>query len=105
MAKRSKEDREAAMPAPATKRTKGNHAAVHNNPALDTEVSDRPEDLALACKHLQPGIPEDDKAIARLRANMRKMDCEGLLDVPWHPEEPAWLQEIWRKDMSAFPST
>jgi hypothetical protein len=33
------------------------------------------------------------------------MACEGLLDFPWYHEEPAWLQEIWRKDMSTFPST
>jgi hypothetical protein len=96
MAKHSKEDREVATLAQASKRTERNQAAVHINLAPDTEVSNRPEDLALACKPLQPGIPEDDKDVARLRANLRKMDYEGLLDVPWHHEEPEWLQEIRR---------
>jgi hypothetical protein len=51
------------------------------------------------------GILEDDKGVAPLRANLQKMDCGGLLDISWHHEEPAWLQEIWKKDRSAFPNT
>jgi hypothetical protein len=49
MAKHSKEDREAAMLARTSKRTKGNQAAACKNLAADTEVSDGPEDLALVC--------------------------------------------------------
>jgi hypothetical protein len=33
------------------------------------------------------------------------MGCEGLLDFQWGHEEEKWLQEIYKKDMSAFPST
>jgi hypothetical protein len=105
MAKHSKEDREAVMPSWSSKRTKGKQVAVHNKPALDIELFNGPADLALACKPLRPGILEDDKDVAWLRENLRKMDCEGLLEVPWHHEEPEWLQEIWRKDRSAFPNT
>jgi hypothetical protein len=37
--------------------------------------------------------------------HIEKMGCAGLLGVIWHHEEPAWLQEIWKKDQSAFPNT
>jgi hypothetical protein len=62
-------------------------------------------ELALACKPLKVAIPEDKKKFDRLKANLEKMGCAGLLDVTWHHEEPAWLQEIWKRDRSAFPNT
>jgi hypothetical protein len=105
MVKHSKEEREVATPSRYSKRTKGNQAASRRRPSLNTKESDGPEELALACKPLRVGILKDDKGVARLRANLRKMDCAQLLDVPWYHEEPAWLQEIWRKDRSAFPNT
>jgi hypothetical protein len=74
-------------------------------PSLDTEGSDGPVELALAYKPLKVGIPEDAKKVDWLRANLEKMGCAGLLDVSWHHEEPAWLQEIWKRDQSAFPNT
>jgi hypothetical protein len=48
---------------------------------------------------------EDDRGVAWLRANLKNMDCAGLLDIAWHHEEPAWLQKIWKKDRSAFSNT
>jgi hypothetical protein len=98
-------ERKVAMPSRSSKRTKGNQAITSKRPSPDTEESDGPAKLALACKPLRVGIPEDDKRVARLRANLRKMDCAGLLDISWHHEEPVWLQEVWKKDRSAFPKT
>jgi hypothetical protein len=89
-----KEEKEMAMPVWASKRAKGNKVPPQNKPASDTEVSNKPEDLAFACKPLWPGILEDEKELARLRTNLRKMDCKGLLEVPWHHEDPEWVQEI-----------
>jgi hypothetical protein len=100
-----KAEKEMAMPAWASKRAKGNKVLSQNKSASDTEVSNKPEDIAFACKPLRPGIPENEKELARLRTNVRNMECEGLLEVPWHHEEPEWLQEIWKKDMSVYPST
>jgi hypothetical protein len=100
-----KEDKEMATLVQASKRAKGNKVPLQNKPASDTEVSDKPEDLAFNCKPLWPQILEDEKELARLRTNLRKMDCEGLFKVLWHHEEPEWLQEIWKKDMLVFPGT
>jgi hypothetical protein len=100
-----KPEGEVATPSRSSKRTKGNQAITHKRPSLYTEGSDGPAELALACKPLRVGIPEDDKGLARLRANLQKMDCAGLLNILWHHEEPAWLQEIWKKDRLAFPNT
>jgi hypothetical protein len=90
-----KEDKEMAMPVRASKRAKGNKVPPQNKQA----------DLVFAGKPLRPGILEDEKELAQLRTNLRKMDCEGLLEVPWHHEEPEWLQEIWKKDMLVFLGT
>jgi hypothetical protein len=40
-----------------------------------------------------------------LEANLEKIGCEGLLDFQWGHEEEKWLNEIYNKDMLAFPST
>jgi hypothetical protein len=86
-----KGEKEAATPVGASKRTKGSKVPIKNNPASDKEGSDKPEDLAFVCKPLRPVILEDEKEEARLRANLEKMGCEGLLDFPWNHEEEKWL--------------
>jgi hypothetical protein len=57
---RSKAEKEPAGPTWASKRSKGNKAPPQNDPALDTEVSGKPEDLAFVCKPLWPAILEDE---------------------------------------------
>jgi hypothetical protein len=95
---------EAATPTQSSKRTKKSNAVKCKRPLPESEGSDGPVELALACKPLKVGILEDAKKVDRLRANLEKMGCAGLLDVSWQHEEPAWLQEIWKRDWSAFPT-
>jgi hypothetical protein len=102
---RRKAEKEAAEPTWASKRTKRNPAPPQDNPALDTKVSDKPKDLAIVCKPLQPVILEDAKEKAQLKANLEKIGCKCLLDFQSGHEEEKRLKEIYNKDMSAFPST
>jgi hypothetical protein len=99
-----KREREGAMPTRSSKRTKKSNAVKRKRLSPESEGSDGPVELALACKPLKVGILEDAKKVDRLRANLEKMGCAGLLDVSWQHEEPAWLQEIWKRDWSAFPT-
>jgi hypothetical protein len=69
------------------------------------ESSQKPAKCSFACKAIRVALLQDPARMHRLRRNMKKMGSEGLLDVAWHHEEPAWLQEIWGKDWSAFPNT
>jgi hypothetical protein len=94
-----------ATPTRSNKRTKKTNAGKRKRLSPDSEGSDGQVELALACKPLKVAIPEDKKKFNRLKANLEKMGCAGLLDVTWHHKEPAWLQEIWKRDRSAFPNT
>jgi hypothetical protein len=101
-----KRQQEVATPTLSTTGTTGSHADKKKKPSpARTEGSKEPAELALACKPLKVGILEDSKRVDRLRKNLKKMGCDGVLDVAWHHKEPAWLQEIWKKDRSAFPNT
>jgi hypothetical protein len=74
-----KQEHKVATPSRSSKRTKGSHAVKCKRLSPDTEGSDGQAKLALACKPLRVGIPEEDKEVDRLRANLKKMGCAGLV--------------------------
>jgi hypothetical protein len=86
-------------------RAKVGQADNKKKPLPEGDTSQRPVKGPFACKVIRVTIPEDPDRLKQLSANLKTMGCEGLLDVAWHHKEPAWLQEIWGKDRSAFPNT
>jgi hypothetical protein len=85
-----KRKQEVATPTRSTRAT-GGHANKRKKLSLKGEESQEPAQLTFACKPIKVGIPEDSDRLDRLRKNLKKMGCEGLLDVAWHHKERAWL--------------
>ena len=95
---------ESATPAPANKRTRQN-ASKKKDPVSDSEEAASPAEVVFTCKPLRPAVPDNEADQERLRANLEKMGCAGLLKVAWHHQEPNWLYEIWTKNDSEFPNS
>jgi hypothetical protein len=90
-----------------TRNTRAKVGQADNKKKLtpEGETSQRLAKVPFACKIIRVTIPEDPDLLKGLRANLKTMGCEGLLDVAWHQKELAWLQEIWSKDRLAFSNT
>jgi hypothetical protein len=75
------------------------------NPAPPELAPIKPADLPFVCKDIRPGVPEDAKQKAWLKANLEKMGCGGLMGIQWGHNEKHWLKEVCSQDTSAFSNS
>ena len=90
---------------PRNTRAKLSQAEKGKEKMPEEEAPQKREKVSFACRSIRVKLPEEPARLERLRKNMKKMGCEGLLDVAWHHEEPAWLTEVWCRDPAGFPNT
>jgi hypothetical protein len=86
----------------ASKRGKGNMALANVVPEPAEMVV-----LAYVSWVIKPGVPEDEKEKAQLRADLDKMGCGGLMEFNWGHEDKHWLEEIANRcsHFGLFPNT